>query len=128
MGGYVLKTKTRYDCTYDKHIAPIVRNIRQETDQISNDSYFEKLVSEGNAQKINEAVDFTNLIHEIFFKHVWTDMEVIGEKLDEYHIDPRSTFRITVAGHKIKFDDEKKRQILESKTVSLSSNCRKFIN
>ena len=85
-------------------------------------------MSEVNTSKINKSAEFTKPIHEIFFKHVWPDMEGILEKMDEYHRNPHSNFRLTVAGHKIKFDDEKKRQILESKTVSLSSNCRKFIN
>ena len=57
-------------------------------------------MSEGNAQKINEAMDFTNPIHENFFEYVWPDMEVIGAKFDEYHREPRSPFHITVTGHK----------------------------
>ena len=81
-------------------------NICQNTDHISDDSYSEELMSEDNAPKINEAMEFTKPIHKNISNCVWLDMEGIGEKLDEYHIDPRSTFRITVAGHKIKFDNK----------------------
>ena len=55
-------------------------------------------------------MDFTNPIHEKFFKHVWPDMEYIGEKLDKYHRYPRSPLLLTVYGHKIKFYDKKNKE------------------
>ena len=54
---------------------------------------------EVNSPKINEAMDFTNTIHENFFKYVWLDTEGIGVKLNEYHREPRSPYHITFAGH-----------------------------
>ena len=58
-------------------------NICQNTDHISDDSYFEELMPECNEPEINEYIDFTNPIHKTFFKYVWLDVEGIGEKFDE---------------------------------------------
>ena len=57
-------------------------------------------MSEGNAPKVNEAMDFTNPLHENFLRYVWLDTEGTVVKLDEYRREPRASFHIKFSGHK----------------------------